>query len=275
MLVALFGLIVLIIAGFFLTPPPPATASEPAPSPSLLRTALMAMLLPIGYELALFSNGELSGKRQKSPAAAIFLGSLILLLWGIVSLRWISPSILAQTTIPYTVAARTILGQEGRVIMGIVILAGTAGAVNSLFGGVSRMLAAITSAELLPAVFGDKYFKGRFTPLLLTAATATMLLTGMAGSSHLDAFLRGSLILWLIHYAALHFAYFKDRRHETPRQGRRSHLAVTVVLALVASGLLVTDEERKVVVSFMIVMVGSVLILAAGWAGLIRTRNQG
>jgi len=37
----------------------------------------------------------------------------------------------------------------------------------------------------------------------------------------------------------------------------------------------VTDEERKVVVSFMIVMVGSVLILAAGWAGLIRTRNQG
>jgi phosphatidylserine synthase len=136
------------------------------------------------------------------------------------------------------------------------------------------MMAAMTSAGLLPAVFGDKWFKGRLTPILLTAATATMLLTGMAGSSHLDAFLRGSLILWLLHYAALHVAYFQNRGHHTDRLDRRSHLAVSVVLILAALGLLVTDEERKIVAFFVIVIAGSVLILGSLWAGLTHSRDQ-
>jgi amino acid transporter len=158
--------------------------------------------------------------------------------------------------------------------MGVVILAGTAGAVNSLFGTVSRMMSAMASAGLLPPVFGNKWFKGRFAPFCLTAAAAMMLFTGMAGSDHLDAFLRGSLILWLFHYSALHFAYFEDRRHETFRWDRKRHLAVAILLTLIGLGLLVTDAERGVVGAFMFVCVGSMLILLLLWSGLTRTPDQ-
>jgi hypothetical protein len=99
-----------------------------------------------------------------------------------------------------------------------------------------------------------------------------MLLSGMAGSYHLDAFLRGSLILWLLHYAALHVAYFG--RHGAIRQGRILHLTVAIVLVLAALGLLMTDEERTVVASYIVVIAGSVFILGALWIGLIQSRNQ-
>ncbi|MDY0041772.1 MAG: amino acid permease [Desulforhabdus sp.] len=275
MLTALLGLIVLIVPGFALTSPPISTDYQPAPFSSLLRTALVALLLPIGYDLTVFANGESTSNHKKSPAAAVLLGSLFLLLWGVVSLHWIAPSTLAQTTIPYTVTARTIMGQKGRIIVGIVILAGTAGAVNALFGGVSRMTAAMASAGLLPSFFGDNRCKGRLTPVFLTAATSAMLFAGMAGSSHLDAFLRGSLILWLFHYAALHFAHFKAKRGDCRPRSRCSHLSVSALLALAALGLLLTDGEKKIVAAFLIVIVGSVVILAAWSTGVIRTRRQG
>jgi L-asparagine transporter-like permease len=206
----------------------------------------------------------------------VLLGSFVLVLWGFVSLRWVDAARLAETTIPYTVAARAILGQEGRIIMGIVIISGVAGAVNSLFGGVSRMIAGMSEAGLAPAFLGKTRFGGRVPVLLLGAATAAMLLSGMAGSDHLNGFLRGALILWLMHYAVLHSAAFlSGRRDDSSPLRRMANLLGALILALAALGLWVLGEERQVMAVFMFIVVGAVLILGLLWTGLARNRDQG
>ena len=283
-LAALTGLAVLIVAGLGWTPTP-NPASAPAPAASLpraadtgswLRLALLAVLIPVGYDLAFLADGAGFGQHRRSPAAAVLLGSFALVLWGFVSLRWVDAARLAETTIPYTVAARAILGQEGRIIMGIVIISGAAGAINSLFGGISRMMAGMSEAGLAPAFLGKPRFGERVPVLLLGAATTAMLLSGMAGSDHLDGFLRGGLVLWLIHYAVLHLAAFLSGRHDDSRPVRRmAHLLGALILALAALGLWVLDEERQVMAVFMFIVVGAVLILGLLWTGLARNWDQG
>lgn len=275
-IMTLAGLAVLVIAGLMSSPATTAVQPQATGAGLWTRMALSAVLLPVGYDLALFAYSPSSGQRLKSPAAAVLLGSLVFVLWGLVSMRWVDQASLAETTIPYTLAARAILGQEGRLIIGLVILCGVAGAVNTLFGGVSRMTAGMSAAGLLPAFLGEKRLNGRIPVLLLGGGTSAMLLLGMAGSPHLDAYLRGGLILWLIHYAVLHLAAFLGERRDTSRtMGRRVHIAGGLIMALVALGLLVSDEEREVIALFMIVVICSALILWLLWSGLACNRDQG
>ncbi len=274
-LVTLAGLAVLIITGLVLSPPEIAVRPLAIETASWTRMALSAVLVPIGYELAIFADGSSREKRQ-SPAAAVLLGCVVLLLWGIVSMRWVDRASLAQTTIPYTLAARAVLGEEGRIIIGIVIVSGVAGAVNALFGGVSRMIAVMSAAGLMPALPGERRLHGRTPVLLMGGGTAVMLLLGVAGSPYLAAYLRGGLILWLIHYAVLHLAAFlTGRRGASHRVGGMAHISGGVVMILVASALLIFDEERGVIALFMIVVICAALILQVLWSGLAHYRVRG
>jgi len=275
-LTALAGLAVLVIAGIFSAQQPAEASTTSLGAGAWLQLGFSAVLVLVGYDLALFSSDTLSGKIVRSPAGAVLLGGLVLILWGGVSQHWVPSGDLAETTIPYTVAARAILGQGGRVIMGIVILAGTGGAVNAAFGGVTRMITGMSNAGLLPVFLGNKRFKGRIPVLLLTAASAILLFSGMAGSSHFDAYLRGGLILWLIHYAALLYGKFiMGLRTDPLCPAGVIHGVGGLMLGGVATGLLLTAENTGVTAAFMVVVAGAVLILILLWNGLNRTRNSG
>lgn len=264
MLATVGGLVALIVAGSLLTPPPAAALPQPAAALKWPAAVFYALLLPIGYDLALLAAAKGAAPSPRGPVVVIVSGVLLLILWGMVSLRWVPQAGLAETTIPFTVAARTMLGQEGRIIMGAVILGGVGAAVNALFGGVSRMLQAMSGAGLLPAVMGAGRFKGRLPVLLLAAATTAMLLAGMAGSEHLVVYLRAGLIVWLLHYALLHLAAFISARHDRFALARRAaHALGGLMLGLVGALLLATASEVTVSLTFVSLVIGSGLAL--GW----------
>ena len=264
MLATVGGLGALIVAGSLLTPQPAAAPPPPVPVPLLPAALLYAALLPIGYDLALLAAAKGAAPSPRGPVVVIVLGGLLLILWGNVSLRWVPQAALAETTIPYTIVARTMLDQAGRVISGIVILGGIGAAVNALFGGVSRMLQAMSGAGLLPAVMGAGRFKGRLPVLVLAAATAAMLLAGMAGSEHLVVYLRAGLIVWLLHYALLHLATLISGRHDRlPLARRAAHALGALVLGLVGALLPTSASEVTVSLIFVSLVIGSGFAL--GW----------
>lgn len=247
---AFTGLAVLAVAGLVATPAPMPAGPYPVETKPWFSALSGALLLFIGYDLAFLADGHQSlPGRRRAPAAAVGLGSLILILWGWVSLRWVAPATLAASTIPYTVTARTILGQPGRIIMGIVILAGVCAAVNALFGGLARMMV-VKGASGTGAV---NDLGTRLLIMIPVAGTAAMLLTGVAGSGHITSLVLGALLLWLLHYAALHLAAWRAGRngHEW-KSARTPHLIAGVALVLSVILILANHDEWWVAVVFMV-----------------------
>lgn len=272
-LAALGGLIFLIGAGLATSPAAPAPQGPELSEGQGFKGALGAVLLVLTYDLAFLAKDRRTAPDRQSPALAVALGSAILMSWGLISLRWVAPDTLAGSTIPYTVTARTIMGQEGRIIMGVVLVAGTAAAVNALFGGIARMAAGMAAAGLLPAGPLSPVGRQRRWTLLMAGATAALLMAGMAGSPHLELFLRAGLILWLLHHALMHLAALRTvpGRH-TLRNVYAAHMVGGLLLILATGGLLVTRAEAAAALLFMAGVWAASAI--AGWVLYTLARQQ-
>jgi amino acid transporter len=134
----------------------------------------------------------------------ILLAAIILVLWGLVSLNYVSPSKLADTTVPHMLAARKIMGQNGRFIMGLVVLAGSCAAVNALLMAVSRMISGMAKQGLLPAFLSLRSKRFPISLMLLVLGIAIMMAAGMAGEPLLEIYSRAGIWFWLLHYATIH-----------------------------------------------------------------------
>ncbi len=153
--------------------------------------------------LLLFLGAWHTSLRKISPLQLFFtlLGSALLLgLWQIVALKYVAADKLATSTIPYIFVAREVMGQPGRIIIGITIIAGTCAAVNYFFSLASRE----TSYLLRSVITRDKgkTIVRRVVALLLTITIAVCMASGLAGKPHLETYIYGSLLLWLISAAA-------------------------------------------------------------------------
>ena len=80
----------------------------------------------------------------------IVLAALVWCLWGVVSMHFVAPARLAESTVPHMVVARAIGGASGRVVMGVVVLAGTCATVHALLSAGAHMLAGMAEHGLLP-----------------------------------------------------------------------------------------------------------------------------
>ncbi len=261
--VVLIGLGLLICFGLLRSPSTALVESAFTVKGFGLTALLTAALLPIGYELGFLAGGQASQPSRRGPVAALLVGSLCLILWGWLSAHWVPRATLAETTIPHMLTARTILGQEGRIIMGVVVLAGAGAAVNALIGGVAGMFRAMGSAGLLPGGMNPNRFRARLPALLLGAATAAMLALGVAGSDNLTVFLQTGLVLWLLHHAVLHWSAFIIGRHDRDPPGRlAAHLSGALSFGCIGAGMLAGGENRATALMFILVVGGSALILA-------------
>ncbi len=93
-------------------------------SPDFLSNAklfLISLLLFLGYEQILVDT-----ERDKQQFWwAIAIGFVFLSLWALASLSHVSRVELSSSTVPYILSAREIMGQPGRTLIGIVIIAGS------------------------------------------------------------------------------------------------------------------------------------------------------
>lgn len=247
-------LLLLSLAGLLAEP----LVSQPAAVPAATDPALFSSLFPLSILLFL-------GYDQPSPPTnrgnrlsylcAIAIGFLLLAFWGYISLQYVPQARLFESTVPYVNSAKAILGQPGRVIMGIAIISGACGVVNGLF-----YLSGRTVEQLLPGISLQSLSHHRwFRPLqaILTAlAIALFMAGGLAGSENLKVYIFGTLLFWLLTIGACCLA---TARHLHTQNDKHSWQGYTIgaMLATVVAYLAFTYPQSRVLGSFCL------LVLAA------------
>ncbi len=223
--------------------------------------AATSLLLFLGYDREDFAAASDSRYVYTGTIAA---GFFLLGLWGFVSLKYVPRAILAESTIPYTIGAREILGQPGRVIMGIAVISGTCGVVNGLFLLAGRSLQQITEHffhpfSLCPAL------KQKIWPVIFSLAISLCLALGLAGSERLEIFIFGALLSWLLLLGMECFAAAKNLRRQ--RGGSALHwYLLSAVFPLTAIWLACTDEHAATLVVFCGLTFGVSATISTGCA---------
>jgi amino acid transporter len=272
---ALGGVLGLAVLGLLGVGQAPSMSEVTSSSFVTVRSLLAGLLLFVGFELALFTTpytARVTSPPGRLMALSIVLAALVWCCWGVVSMRVVAPARLAESTVPHMVAARAIGGASGRVMMGVVVLAGTCAAVHALLSAGSHMLAGMAGHGLLPAWLGWR--QARPALLVLAAGLAVMLATGMAGEPETEVYTRAGVLFWLLLYAAMHLAVLVALRRQTPQtvRGRGTapagvSLLCLVVLGLGVLGLAWIDQEATHLVMFMGFAGASVSALSLAWLG--------
>jgi amino acid transporter len=195
---------------------------------------------------------------------------ILFALWNIASLLFVAPARLMATSIPHTLAAKAILGPTGRMVIGLVAIAGACAAVNYLYQTVSRMMALMAVHNLLPGFFKQSTTRPLFALFGLAATTGLLMTMGFAGSDLLDISIRAGLILWLVFYALIHLAYLLQGRRNHLKEYRGSvaklgirHIFVMLTIVVSATILVATHSDPIVLLKTIL----TILALAAGLAG--------
>ena len=216
-----------------------------------LNSFALAALLFIGYDLLNFTNGAGTKINVTSKMlSGIFVTGLLAILWGFAAYLYVSPERLADTTLPHILTAKKIGGQAGRVIIGMVIIAGTCAAVNVLFHAVSRMMAQMADNQLLPAIFTRFPSRPLLSLFCLAGSIGLLMAIGFAGSDLLDKSIRAGSFFWLLNYAITQLALFiqwrkKRSPYQRPRPSYwpRLHMVVFLVMLICPVGLVLVDDN--------------------------------
>ncbi len=243
------------------------------PVPFNIKSLALAALLFIGYDLLNFTNAAGTNiKVATKMITGISLIGLLTILWGFAAYLYVAPERLADTTLPHILTAKKIGGQTGRVIIGIVVIAGTCAAVNVLFHAVSRMMTQMAANRLLPAVF--TLFLGRpLLPLFCLAGSIGILMAlGFAGSDLLDKSIRAGLSFWLLSYAMTHLALFirwhkKSPPYQRPRPSYwpKRHMVVFLAMLICSLGLVLIDDNiAQLLLTMLVIFVISLFMACLG-----------
>lgn len=203
-------------------------------------------------------------QNSRIPAfAGLFLALLLFLFWSMVSLQHVPADRLQDSTIPHLIAARKILGQPGRLLMGIFIISSTCGLVNMLFHLTSEGLTALANRNLLPGhPRGD--LKRRIYIFVFTLLIGGLMMSGLAGDEKLEVFIQAALLLWLILTGLQCIAagrILSVVHNWSPATGFITGFLI-VVAAVV---LLATDPHRGTILTLLGITIGGIGLVSVYW----------
>ena len=134
---------------------------------------------------------------SRQIVSIIAFGTLLLILWQIVSLKHIPQDKLAESTIPYVLVGREILGQTGRILIGIAIITGTCAATNYFMSLATSAGSSLVMGLSSFSTRGEIITKRIFS-LLFVATIGICMASGLAGEPHLELYIYGALLLWVL-----------------------------------------------------------------------------
>jgi hypothetical protein len=199
------------------------TGGKP-PSPEWAWTLNAGLMAPFAL-LAALAGHDLAGRDRADSGTpvggaaliwgVVLIGAILHALWGLAAAASVPPERLARSTIPHLIAARAVLGDTGRIMMGAVIIAGAAGFGHAIIDGTARVLQQAAA-----------HFSGRSTIAaadswrvamvgVLGASVALAMMGGLAGGELLEAGIFAGLALLMGHYAWVHWkrvAQLRDRQ---------------------------------------------------------------
>lgn len=241
-----------------------ATSQQVAELPTHFSWATIAPLF------LLFAGSTLGSNRER-PFLLPIAATVLFALWIVISLSYVTPDRLISSTIPYMTAARKILGDPGRQIMGAVVISGTCAAYTGLMLAARRLLATIIDSKSGSQLFSIKMQRW-LLPTLLALITAILMATGLAGEELLEVLLRAALMLWLLHHIFLCISALvwlkKDSR--LPLAGGGATLAMVAALF----SLFISNAEHTKILIFSFSMLGISTLLALIWLTINKRRNH-
>lgn len=266
---AVAGLTLLTAIGFW--PRPAQAAFGPATLSGVgLPTILSGLLLFVGFDLGIHRSDQVQGAATITTTMLMVLGLTVIVLglWGTVSLVFVSADRLAESFIPYTLAARGIGGQSGRILMGVVLIAGTLCAVSALFSAVGRTAASLAQLEMLPKWCRGSKRRNVLPTILVAVVVAVMMAGGFAGTPKLERFIQAGFLLWLLNAAMVHLAVFRTYGLKPPtasqlraRQAVWLHVTAAAVLGAAAVCLTITDAKRLLVLVYLVTWWSGILVV--------------
>ena len=216
---AILSLAALVVPGIIAWPGPPVAEPGEVHRVSIHECA-GALLLFAGFDVTIHHAAPTRETPidTKRLTAVLATAGVLLGLWGTVSLAHVPAQRLETSFIPYTLAARAIADQTGRILIGIALITGSVAAVTALFSATCRIIGTVSQMGMLPGAAGGSDRRNTAVALLLTGAVAAMLTLGFAGSTELETFIRAGFLLWLIHLILVHaLAWCIDAQRPTGR----------------------------------------------------------
>jgi hypothetical protein len=251
-------LLLLSLAGLVTGPSVPQVAET---VPVLFSSLIpLSLLLFLGYDQQPPSE---SGGRRLYYLLSIGIGFLLLALWGLVSLQHVPQARLAESTVPYATSAKAILGQPGRVIMGIAIISGACGAVNGLFYLSGRALRQVLPGNPLqnpPHRSWPRQAQVIFMALLI----ALFMAGGLAGTKNLETYIFGALLFWLLTIGANCLAAARILQKQRENHFSQGY-AIGAGLLAAAACLAFTYAQPLLLGSFLLLVLIASASLSAAW----------
>jgi hypothetical protein len=184
-------------------------------------------------------------------------------LWAATSLLYIPGTKLEGPTIPYILTAKEILGQPGRVIIGVAIISEALALVNGL-------LLLLHAAEI------EKHSLRQPSPLnlqrsislLVCATIACLMAGGLAGDETLDYLIKAANLLWL--FLSGFKALSSTIELIKGTSASRLLLFAPVLLLLASSYLLATTAEPAFTLKTLLISLLGGAIAATAWIRLSR-----
>jgi amino acid transporter len=246
----------------------------------------LALMAFVGYDMLRYTRHGLDqAQLTRVMKTAFIIGGIVFILWNSASLLWVAPSRLAATDIPHVLAAKAMMGPVGRIVIGVVAIAGAGAAVNYLYQSVARMMACMAHHGLLPAIFARSADRPLLALSGLAATTGLLMAAGFAGSDLLDVSIRAGLMLWLVFYALRQIAQSRRTRqtsgsgyalHAARNSARRIIVSAAMITAAAIIG--ITDDAPILLLKTMSTILALATFLAMGGLlfarGFIATTNM-
>lgn len=201
------------------------------------------VLVFIGFEQMFLANIR-KPVSSSLMYAIVIIASLVLAGWMLVSLKFVPAERLGSSTISYMTAAVQVMGQKGRLIMGMAIIAGSCGAVSGLLRISCRFVETMCGNEI-------SFYVRMVASLLLGIIIALLMSAGVAGSDKLEIYIRGSLLLWLI-YSSLFVMAAAVQLHDTKRFYSATGLILSSAIIVCALIMIILLEEREILTMFFL-----------------------
>ncbi len=262
---ALIGLTVLTLAGVFGDQPDVAAVSTVDVQLDIKGFALGAVAL-LGYDLIRYLAADLDRRRtQQYMLIAILFGGSLVWAWNSTVLAHVSTTRLADSSIPHILAAKAVMGPNGRILIGLVVIAGSLAAVNLLFRAVTLMLVGLVNNGAMPATVGVAPSRPWLPPVVLSGLTGLLMAAGFAGSDWLDITLRAGLILWLVSLGLDHLPPLLSGHGHNGRRASRmaAHLALLTSMTALGIVLVTTDESPGMLIRALLTLTTIAVVLAA------------
>jgi amino acid transporter len=232
------------------------------------RHVILIFWLFMAAELSMYNDEGYQNVQAQtfSLLLAFITCSAIFWLWGLASIYFAPLERLTESTVPHSMVARAISGENGRKLMGLATLTGSFASVNTLLTGVTSVMASMAKSRQIFLILNTKVFGSNAAMIILFIGILFMLLTGMAGKEITNTLTHSGFYTWLISYAG--FNLFSLR--QLPDSGRNKYNTLTagflaaIIYLVGAVVLIVTDPDWLRVIVFMAgFFVLSIIIMVA------------